>query len=185
MNIKTIFTAILFTSLSCSYGQVNFEYGYVVTLKGDTIKGSIKINSKKEIELYSKITLKNAANENKNYKPDKIKMYNVRGQFFISKVLDKEPVFMRRAALGNINFYEYQVEEVGPSGEASIRNDYYMEKEGKEVLIKVKENKFRKQLEDLMTDNKEIVAELQGKEGKKVEYDKILEVIERYNKSKE
>lgn len=174
-NILTIsFLLLVFQAIS----QVTFEKGYIITLKGDTIRGEIKRNPKKDVELYTKIMFKISENEKKTYNATKIKEYNIKEQLFIAKQIDNENVFVRRVAVGAINLYEYEYEDQGPSGDAAINTDYYVQKMGKEEWIKLKENKFRKQLAELMSDNKEIVAEL---EDKKIALDKILEIIEKYN----
>lgn len=167
----------LFYSL-LSFSQITFEEGYVITLKGDTIKGEIKLNHKKEIDLYSKIMFKISETEKKSYNPAKIKEYNIRGESFISKELHGENVFMRRASRGTLVFYEYQFLEPAPTGDEAVAFEYYIQKAGTEELIKIKENKFRKQLAELMSDNQEVVAML---EDKKTVYSEIIDIVKKYN----
>lgn len=158
--------------------QISFEEAYIVTLKGDTIKGEIKLNHKKEIELYSKIMFKASDNNKKSYTPARLKEYNIRGETFVSGKMDGTHVFLRRASQGRINFYEYQYEEESPSGDVLVNFDYYLQKAGEEEMVRIKENKFRKQLAELMSDNKEVVAKL---EDKKTEYSEIIDIVKQYN----
>ena len=84
---------------------------------------------------------------------------------------------MKRLSKGAVNLYEAQV-EVYQMNEIKVKSDYYMEKSAGE-FVKVKSGKFKKQVEEVMADNSEIVKAL---EDKKYEFENIVELFNAYNK---
>jgi len=79
---------------------------------------------------------------------------------------------------GTVNLYEAQI-EVYQMNDIKVKSDYYMEKLAGE-FVKIKSGKFKKQVEEVMSDNVEIVKALADK---KYEYDNIVELFNAYNKS--
>lgn len=157
--------------------QTKFYRGYVILLNGDTVKGEIKKNTKKEFDNFTRASFrKSEGNELKTYRADKIKEYVVDGTTFVSRNIDGEQVFVKRLSAGTVNLYEAQV-EVLQMNEVKVKSDYYMEKAAGE-FVKIKSGKFKKQIVDVMGDNVEIVK---GLEEKKYDYDNILEVFNTYN----
>ncbi len=54
--MKNTFIAVLLNLLTYSLtSQIAFVKGYIVNEKGDTVKGEVKINPKKEQDNYSKV----------------------------------------------------------------------------------------------------------------------------------
>lgn len=178
MNRILILSALSVISLS-AMSQTEFTPGYVITTKGDTIKGEIKHNPKKEFDLFSKVTVKIAENQNKTLKADKVKMYAFGENQFISSTVDGEPAFMKLLTKGAITLYEWQYEWVNAKNETEYRTEYYMQKEGEAEPVRIKSGKFRKQVAEMISDNQELVKEL---EDKKYDYDNLSEVVESYNK---
>ena len=87
---------VLWSFIDLNAQTAGFLKGYIITLKGDTVRGEIKYNPKKELELYTKITFKVSETEKKAYGPDKIKEYNLDGQTFIPREIDGELKFIKR-----------------------------------------------------------------------------------------
>ena len=56
--------------------QIAFVKGYIINEKGDTVKGEVKINPKKEQDNYSKVFFKDESGTQKNYKANKVKKGN-------------------------------------------------------------------------------------------------------------
>lgn len=182
INRLLTLTVVVVAAVLCfsnnAVAQVKFYKGYVLLLNGDTLKGELKRNLKKEYDNFAKATFrKSEGAETKSYRADKIKEYCVDGIVFVSRNVDGEQVFVKRLSKGAVNLYESQI-EVLQMNELKVKSDYYMEKEAGE-FVKIKSGKFKKQMTDVMGDNEEIVK---GLEEKKYDYDNIVEVFNAYNK---
>lgn len=162
-----------------TYAQAKYFPGYVITLKGDTLNGEIKKNPKRDFDNFAKASYrKKDGSEMKTFNPTKIKEYCVDGITFLSRNVDGEQVFVKRLSKGSVNLYEAQV-EVLQMNDVKVKSDYYMEK-GAGEFVKIKSGKFKKQVEEVMSDNEEIVKALADK---KYEYENIVELFKAYNKS--
>jgi hypothetical protein len=175
--MAAVTATILFFNANAS-AQIKYYKGYVLLLNGDTLKGEIKKNLKKEFDNYNRAAFRKAeGSEIKTFRADKIKEYCVDGVTFVSRNVDGEQVFVKRLSKGNVNLYEAQI-EVLQMNELKVKSDYYMEKEAGE-FVKIKSGKFKKQITDAMGDNEDIVK---GLEEKKYDYDNIVELFNTYNK---
>lgn len=172
---------LLFVSVCCavvmSQAAMIWKPGYVVTNAGDTVKGEVKVNDKKEFDLFRKVTLKLSETEKKMYNPTKIKEYTVDGQRFIAKSIDGENVFVKVVAQGAVTLYQHQFEYYHGE-EVRYDTEYYIEKNND--LSKIKGNKFKKIVAEIMADNAELVKKVQESDGK-YEGDAIVEVVNEYN----
>lgn len=77
--------------------------------------------------------------------------------------MDKELVFLKLVSAGAINLFEWQFEMM--HGEKTIVDmDYYIEKVGssEKEPQKLKGNKFKKTVAELMNDNTELVARVEA-----------------------
>jgi len=175
--VNVLFILMLCVSVN-GFAQGNFMKGYVINLKGDTLKGELKNNPKKEIDMYSKVYLKISETDKKYYKPDKIKEYSVNGKTYVSRMHDGEAVFMKRISNGVVNLYEYQVIWLNKLNEEVIESEYYVEKKGDAAPVKIKSGKFKKQICEIMSDNADLIKDIQDK---KYEYENIVDVFEQYN----
>jgi hypothetical protein len=185
MNIKGFFPLIVVVIAAImafntrSMAQVKYFQGYVIMLNGDSLKGEIKRNMKREFDNFTKASFrKKEGSEIKSFTPAKIKEYCVDGIVFVSRNVDGEQVFVKCISEGAVNLFEAQVETL-QMNEVKVKSDYYMEKSGGE-FVKVKSSKFKKQMSDVMADNEEIVKAL---EEKKYDYENIVEVVNTYNKT--
>jgi hypothetical protein len=171
----TFFILAILYSLTGA-GQ-NFTKGYVITEKGDSLAGEIKINPKKEYEVYNKLTFRDPNGAQKNYKPEKVRRYGFEKRQFFSMDADGERKFFESLASGKINFYK-TVTETTRMNETSFEPEYYLARPDNK-LVSVKESKFRKQIADWMKDQPDIAADYP--EEKKFYPEKALEIINRYN----
>ncbi len=162
------------------FGQTMVK-GYIINEKGDTLKGEIKINTKKEHEAYNKVFFKDATGAQKNYKPEKARGYGYEGKRFISIEWAGEFNFYLLLAEGNINFYKVMAETVRMN-ESVYEEEYFVKKEGDKEISAIKKSKFKKLLTDLMKDEPEIAASY-GDE-KEFNAEKACEVIRQYNTRK-
>ena len=177
--ISIVVVAIVVAFNESAYAQAKYFPGYVITLTGDTLKGEIKKNPKRDFDNFAKAAYrKKDGSEIKTFNPTKIKEYSVDGIVFVSRNIDGEQVFVKRLSKGSVNLYEAQI-EVYQMNDIKVKSDYYMEKAAGE-FVKIKSGKFKKQVEEVMSDNEEIVKAL---ENKKYDYDNIVELFNAYNKT--
>jgi hypothetical protein len=158
--------------------QGNFVKAYMINAKGDTVRGEIKINPKKEFDHYFKITFKDNSGAQKNYKPAKIKGYGFDNKNFISWGEDEEAMFYERLTEGAIILYKSCFESVHMNQEMR-EPAYYLYKEGSKKLTDVKEDKFKKQIQEWMNGATEFAGEYT--EEKKFNVESAIAVINKYN----
>ena len=177
----TLVLLLVLGAFTAAKAELVWKTGYVVLNNGDTLKGEIKYNTKKELSLFSKVYFKNAENVQKTYKPDDVKAYGYEDIRFLTRTMDKELVFLKLVSEGQINLFEWQY-EVYHGDETLVEKDFYIEKVGGEAKEpeKLKGNKFKKTVSELMADNTELVARING-EDKKYEINDMQSVIEEYN----
>lgn len=175
-----VVVAALMALNSGVFAQAKYYPGYVIMLKGDTLKGEIKKNPKKEFDNFVKAAYrKSEGGEIKTFNPTKITEYCVDGFKYVSRNIDGEQVFIKLISSGAVNLYEAQL-EVYQMNDIKIKSDYFMERSGEAGPIKIKSGKFRKQVQEVMSDNEDIVK---GLEDKTYDFDNIVEVFNTYNKS--
>ena len=158
--------------------QQKFVPGYIVTLKGDTIRGEVKLNEKKPQDLYMKVMLRDDKGMQKTYKPGKINGYGYDQMRFVSLDDQGEPVFFRVLASGHVNLLELKYEGLRMN-KPTLESEYYIGVKGEKHLQAVKERNFRKQLTNMMSDNVEIAA--QYPDDTPFEEEAALSVINAYN----
>ncbi len=177
--MSIVVVAIVMAFNNSTFAQAKYYSGYVILLNGDTLKGEVKKNPKREFDNFAKAAYrKKEGAEIKTYNPTKIKEYFVDGVTFVSRNVNGEQVFVKRLSKGAVNLYEAQV-EVLQMNDIKVKSDYYMEKQSGE-FVKIKSGKFNKQVEEVMGDNEEIVKALAEK---KYEYENIVELFNAYNKT--
>lgn len=166
-----------------SMAQLNFYQGYIINESGDTLKGEIKANPKKELSLYAKVMFRDMQGMTKTYKPDKIKgfgYYNIekkKWHYFISNQ-QKEPQFYRIAVQYPVIIYEYQYEDM-QMGEFFTAREYYILHNNE--YIKLKSKKFKKQLSEYI-DNPDVLSEIDKME--ELDIDKLSSLLEKHYTSK-
>ncbi len=168
-------------TFTAAKAELVWKAGYVILNSGDTLRGDIKYNTKKELSLFTKVTLKNAENVQKNYKPDDIKEFAYEDVHFLSRIMDKEPVFLKLVSAGQINLFEWQF-EVYHGDQTEVEKDFYIEKVGSDAKEpeKLKGSKFKKTVSELMSDNTDLVSRVES-DDKKYEIAEMQSVIEEYN----
>lgn len=179
---KQAFFLLLFVfgAFSAVKAEYVWKSGYVILNSGDTVKGDVKYNTKKELQLFSKVTLKQGETM-KNYKPDQIKEYGYEDVKFLTRTMDKELVFLKLVSAGKINLFEWQF-EVYHGDEIQVEKDYYIENTAGSAkeLEKLKGNKFKKTVAEMMADHTELVSRVEA-DNKKYEFAEMQSVVEEYN----
>jgi hypothetical protein len=147
-------------------------------MAGDTLKGEIKTNPKKEFDSYNKVFFKDATGVQKNYKPDKVKGYGFENKHFIASIYDGELMFYKVLSRGNVMLFEMMY-EMQQMNDIIYRTEYYIAKKDDPEYAKLKENKYKKQLGELMKDYPDILAS--ADDDKKFEIGKVIELVNQYN----
>lgn len=175
---KIVFILFAALSLAEMNAQNTFSKGYVITEKGDTLKGDVKLNPKKEIDLYTKLTFKDATGAQKMYKPMKTKGYGFDQSNFITMPdSEGELKFAKVLVLGPISLYKIGFEGL-KMNTVVVEFEYYLvsaESNDKEMI---KESKYKRQLNEWMRDN---VSFLEANEDKKFDEQKVIDIINQYN----
>ena len=173
-----ILLIILITPLIAK-SQVTFVKGYMINDKGDTLKGEVKFNPKKEYDCYNKVFFKeDVSGIQKSYKPKKVKGYGFNGQHYVSMEFEGEPKFYRVYASGNINMYRMMYEVI-LMNKPALGGGFFICKSDEKNLTQVKEAKFKKQLSEWMKDNTEFINTYEDEKTFNIE--RATEVINQYN----
>ena len=158
--------------------QPGFVTGYIVNAKGDTVRGETRYNPKKEFENYYKVTFRDHAGQQKIYKPEKVKGFGVRDTHYVSITENEETLFYRVLARGEITFYRFMYEGLRMNKPYFVP-EYYLRVPDKESLVLVKENKFKRQMEEWMDDNTALLDSFP--ESKEFDPVKATGLINQYN----
>lgn len=158
--------------------QSGMVKGYIITEKGDTMRGEAKVNPKKEIDNYSKVNFKDESGVQKMYRPTKIKGYGFNTENYISMDSPEDRKFYKVLAAGEINFYKLGYKAMRMNA-LVFEVEYYMSRRGDTELVLIKESKFKKQMAEWMKDKPEFM-EAYGDE-KKFNLEKALAAINNYN----
>lgn len=180
--MKKFFSLLLLFSagtIGSLHADTVYKSGYVILVSGDSVKGDIRVNTKKELPLFQKVALKQGE-VTKTYKPAQVKEYGFENTQFVARKIDGEMQFMKVISYGRINLYEWQYEmQRGP--EVVVESEYYIEKnDGVSELQKAKSGKFKKAVAELMADHSELVARVQ-EDNKKYEIAEMKQVCDEYN----
>lgn len=176
-SLLTLF--IGYISFHASAQKVTFEKGYLVNEKGDTIRGEIKFNPKKEQDCYSKLVFKDENGVLKNYKPGKASAYGFSDQHFVTRDFEGEPRFLKVLVTGEINLYKMMFEEISMN-QPVVGGEYFISRHADEKKMTfVKEGKFKKQMTDWMKDNAEFINNYQDE--KEFKEANAVDVIKQYN----
>jgi hypothetical protein len=178
---KLICLLVLFVSgtVTSLHAEMVWKTGYVILSSGDSIKGDIKVNTKKELSLFQKVYVKQGESS-KTYKPEQVKEYGYESSRFISRKVDGEMQFMKVLSYGRIILYEWQF-ELQRGAEVIVEKEYYIEtNDGSGKIEKTKPGKFKKAVAELMADNPELVARVQN-EDKKYEIGDVQNIVAEYN----
>lgn len=169
--------ALLFFTAS-AFSQVTFAKGYLIDLDGDTLKGEVKMNPKKDFDLFNKVFFKDETGVQKNYKPDNVKGYGFDNKNFISSTYEKEPMLYKVLSYGNVMLLEMMY-ETQVMNEISYKSEYFLARKGDAEYMRLKPVKYKKQLSEFFKDNTDIIQNID--EEKKFEIEKIIELVNQYN----
>ena len=164
---------VVSSSLLNAQAPKGFFEGYVVMNSNDTIQGYIKYKNKEEV--LDKVTVIIDAENKKTIKASEIKFFSA-DEEFISYKLSGEFVFMKVLTQGYYSLYEYQL----PPEKGSKYQLYYQKENGKLQMISI--SNWKKQVEDLISDNEQLVNDLKKK---KYSLETLESLFDTYNADKE
>ncbi len=177
---KLFITTLFFLAIGLEMkAQAVFMPGYIIDKKGDTLNGEIKVNHKKEIDLYKKIFFRKDEKEApKQYAPTAIQGFKVEDKFFEPVKIAGQFKFMKVICHGSIMFFEYEGAATEESEEGESR--YFMVKDNSEVIVEVFfDMEMKKELKKMFHDDPESMSELEHT--KKVNLDNVTHLFNEYN----
>lgn len=162
--------------------------GYVITNKGDTIKGEVVERDKKTGLRFEGDKIKLVDNSvtpptKKTYAPGKIKGY-YNGESYYESVEFKEDEFgfMLLVDAGVLNLYQIDLERE-KKGEVEVYDtQYYVRKseDKKGLATRIKENNFKKDMAAFCADNEDIVDLINDKD---YVFEDLEKLVRDYNKA--
>lgn len=138
-----------------------FENGNVITLKGDTIFGAIKL-PKNNLEIYQKVSIKDLkTNKIKPFMPEKIKGFTLGDYFYQSAYHNNKPCFFKVLSSGNATLYQIEY-ELNEDGQKHVVSDFCVSKQTKkgEDFILLEEKGLKKQLKDIFRSNRNLADKI-------------------------
>jgi hypothetical protein len=167
---------LLQVSLSAD-AQLIWKKGYVLLTSGDTVKGEIKVNPKKEFDFYSRVMVKRTEDDKKTFTSVKAKEFCFDQTRFVSRLVEGESSFVKCLSAGAINLYEHQYE--WQSGNNIVyKSEYFIEKANSTEMVRVKSGHFKKIVEEYMGDNASLLKDVHDK---KYDFDQLADVVQQYN----
>ena|ERR1700741_4269063 len=173
---------LLFIGFVAAYfglsAQADYTEGYIVSAKGDTIRGEIKLNHKNEMEVYSKVMFREKnPGQARQYVPSKIRSFSFDGLEYASVRLDNQWIFMQVVCRGRIMFFEYKPPVA--LGNERMQSQYFIMKGGFESLEQFfVDSKAKKHIKPFLADDKEFQKEI---ENETIDYSGLVYTISRYN----
>jgi hypothetical protein len=158
--------------------QSNFVSGYIITNKNDTVKGEIKVNTKNEMEVYSKVSFreKNPGGV-RSYLPSKIRGFSYDDAQFASVRNSNQWVFMQILCNGKIMVFEYKPPVA--LGNDRMQSQYFLMRGGFEDMVQVfMDGKIKKQIKPYIYDDKPLLKEI---DTQNLDYSSFLQVINKFN----
>ncbi|MBC7694909.1 MAG: hypothetical protein H7141_05610 [Burkholderiales bacterium] len=137
-----------------------FEEAYVVTLKGDTIRGHIKMPKTKKVELFQKISFRDKTNKIRLYTPDKINGYGHNNYYFISAFHDNKSCYFKVLSKGKASLFLTTFEVVDEGIANEVEEFCVMEEKGDGQFKVIDEKGIKKQLKDVFKSNKSLVQKI-------------------------
>lgn len=144
MKTITFMLVLLITTLSMAQKNIDqFEDGYIVTSKGDTLVGLIKVV--KEIETYSKVIFKDNKSRIKTYNASQLLEYFYFNNQYVSAYYENKPCFFKLLVGGNTKLFKLML----PNGNELPELVFFALPKGEGEIIKLEEEKLSKQLQRL------------------------------------
>lgn len=159
---------------------LDFTDGWVVTKKGDTLRGKVCYENTKTGERFEKIKFidsKDATQQKKSFGPEKLTSFGTKGLVFDFIVLDVEipPMVMERVVTGDLNLYRcwFKTQLSTPQ-----KMDYvvgmFLKKKDSTEMYEVLDKKFQKEMAAYFKGDEDIVKLIKEKNYTVKDIDKIV-----------
>jgi hypothetical protein len=159
---------------------LDFTDGWVLTKKGDTLRGKVCYENTKTGERFEKIKFidaKDATQQKKSYGVEKLTSFGTKGLVFEFIVLDVEipPMIMERVVTGDLNLYRcwFKTQLSTPQ-----KMDYvvgmFLKKKDSTELYEVLDKKFQKEMSAYFKGDEDIVKLIKEKNYTVKDIDKIV-----------
>lgn len=163
--MKHIFSILIILSSFSVFSQNKktpdvFEDAYIVTLKGDTLRGQIKIPATKKLELYQKISFKDKTNKVKPYTADRVKGYGYNNYYYISAFHNNKSCFFKVLSSGEISLFMTKFEVFDEGAAQEVHEYCYMLEKGDGQFKIIEAKGLKKQLKDIFKSNKDLVQKI-------------------------
>lgn len=159
---------------------LDFTDGWVLTKKGDTLRGKVCYENTKTGERFEKIKFidaKDATQQKKSYGPEKLTSFGTKGLVFEFIVLDADipPMIMERVVTGDLNLYRcwFKTEMSTPQKMDYVVGMFLKKKESTE-LYEVLDKKFQKEMAAYFKGDEDIVKLIKEKNYTVKDIDKIV-----------
>ena len=176
-KLVLIFT-IITISFSASIAQ-KWIHGYIITQRGDTTHGEIKLDKKL---LYNEIEFKTEEGGVRKFTPEQIRGYSFNNRMFTRNERVSNIVFIEKKIDGFADLYETNLYvRVGTTQPPSGYKVNYFVRKDEGDFIPVTKTDFKETMMRFVDDNKELRNKIKDK---KLKYKNLAEVINIYNASK-
>jgi hypothetical protein len=200
---KCFFIVVFFLVSSLAFSQEGYESGYIITNKGDTLKGKIKNKKYTASEANSeKISFINSEGKESHKTPDEIKQYCKRGvQFFRSLPigLEGKSKFAEILEYGDVILFGYvstsfvsttsevlsKSTDKNKDGKPDAPNNleyFFQKRKDPNSLMKVRPKKFQETAMFFFQNDSELMKKI---EDKNLGYDDIRLVVKTHNENTE
>lgn len=162
------YTLFLFGTFVVSAFNVSQAQDFIITTKGDTLRGKVKITS---AGLESRIQLISSTKERSSYTIFQVKEASIGNQRFHPVKLGQSFIYMKLLKEGYLSLYGYQVEN-----QSSYDAQYLLKKDGKGM--EVPNLTFKKNMAKFLAECPTVVTDIEsGKTGK----GDIAKIIDAFN----
>lgn len=176
-TLLSISTFLCISILCISAQTKGYEPGFVVTVKGDTIRGEIKHKSGEEIK--ERVLIKLSEEEKETVKTEDISLLIAGNETYVRMLVGKESLLLLEMSAGALELYEHQ-ELYLQNGQDAIRYTMYLRRAGETEFTVIKPGGWKKQVAEFISDYTELADELN-----KHSLEELPSVITAYNQWKE
>ncbi|WP_350286687.1 hypothetical protein [uncultured Croceitalea sp.] len=176
LKVFLVFSIMSLGIAHYGFGQQDYEEGYIVTDKNDTVYGQVSDRKTGPFsKIYKRIRFRGKGLK-KQFSPKKILAYKKGGETFRSMLLDGENHFFKVISKGYVSHYVYELQE---QGEQLVQEIDYLQKQGNGDLVRATQGILgikRKKLAQLFYDCPKLVEKINNKDLKSVS-----EIVTFYN----
>jgi hypothetical protein len=181
MKQSTPAILILLFFFVCSlttWGQKKNYEGYVVTLAGDTLRGTVKHKTGEELK--EKIFIRVSEEEKHFFKIEELNAFASGDEYYVVDTLIKgeERVPIRIIANGYLKLMEYQT-LMQQGGNAKVKYELYCYHSQDLTYTLIRNSGWKKQLEEWFSENTELLSQIRNN---KIKLDDLKDLFDQHNR---